>query len=155
MSDARAARRRSVVDALAVLQKAGFATHMEEADRGLNAAPAFWDRSKPIVGSPPEAKQQRKHHTTEAWLRAVRECVLLDGLPPAELNYVLASARPIQTREGEALFEQGDSVTSGMIYLVASGKYRALIDDGFNPKVAPPPRPPPAAHTQVTLVSSA
>ena len=45
----------------------------------------------------------------EAWVGAVRRCVLLAHLPEAELNFVRQSARKIQTKESDTLFKQGDS----------------------------------------------
>lgn len=59
------------------------------------------------------------------WLSAARRCVLLDGLPKNELNFVYKSSHAITTREGDVIFSQGDFPSC--LYLVHSGLYRASV----------------------------
>ena len=44
-----------------------------------------------------------------------------------ELEFVLKTAKPIHTVEGEDVFKQGDLVVSGMLYVVGWGRYRAVV----------------------------
>ena len=69
--------------------------------------------------------EEQKH---QAWLGAVRRCVLLQHLPPAELNFVSQARREIHTAEGETLYTQGDPISQGLLYIVASGTYRVTIE---------------------------
>lgn len=64
----------------------------------------------------------------EAWIGAVRRCVLLSQLSPGELNFVRQSARLMRTSPGEVIYSQRDSIVTGMLYLVASGSYRATVE---------------------------
>ncbi len=82
--------------------------------------------SKPAVeASPAEMTEAEKH---AAWLGAVRRCVLLDHLPPAELSFISQARREISTVEGETLYAQGDPIHAGLLYIVASGVYRVTIE---------------------------
>jgi CRP-like cAMP-binding protein len=82
----------------------------------------------------------RPHKTTEwalqlrqvgnlarLWNGALRRCLLLQRLSPAELNFVLAAARPMKTSEGEWIYSAGDPVVAGYFYLVARGRFRATV----------------------------
>jgi CRP-like cAMP-binding protein len=110
-------RRASVANALEQLESAGYDT----ASMSAIAAAASGKRGKKGAKSKAAAGS-----ATEAWMGAVKGCVLLDRLSASELSFVLQSARPMQTSVGDVLFKQGDPLVSGMMFLVASGTYRAL-----------------------------
>ena len=114
------ARRASVALALATLQEAGHDTAMGLFDEESETLQPFQnDRPRPPSGNP-----------EDAWIGAVQRCVLLAALSPSELRYVLSSARPMHTVAGQYLFQQGDILTGGMMYVAASGNYRATVVHG-------------------------
>lgn len=83
----------------------------------LSLAPVMTPKSK-------EEEQARAQvETSEAWIGAVRRCVLLSGLGEAELSFVLQATRSMETTEGQVIIQQGDSIAQGMFYLIASGIY--------------------------------
>ena len=43
---------------------------------------------------------------------------------------MLSLAKPVRTTEGDLLFKQGDVLTGGCMYVVASGRYRATVQHG-------------------------
>lgn len=75
-----------------------------------------------------DPKEQAIIEVRDAWIGAVRRCVLLSGLPEAEQKFVLQATRSITTTTGEVIFKQGDPIATGMLYLVSSGVYRVTIE---------------------------
>ena len=59
------------------------------------------------------------------WNQSLKRCVLLSRLSRPELDFVLSTTRPIRTKEGMHLYEEGDLPL--YLYLVAQGRYRATV----------------------------
>lgn len=103
------ARRASITAALLHHEQAGHEVAMEESHTHALDGPRPRGRTK-----------------WQAWMEAVERCVLLNGLGAAELKFVLKSAKPIRTRTGDTIVQQGAALTGSYMYLIASGRYRAV-----------------------------
>lgn len=141
----RRARRASIVAALSAIDQAGLDTsiHATAADgasgsnaddsaapNSASAAASDDAATAPTGGAPstaPAPACKRGRTREELWMDAVERCVLLAGLPAAELQHVISAARPYQTETGAFCFRQGDALTGGFMYVVASGRYRATM----------------------------
>ena len=104
------ARRRSVVAAV---------QHLEQEFR--------MEANIEQTAEPQQTRLSTHEDRAEAWMSAVRNCVLLEKLSPSELQFVLKTARPIETMQGTTIFDQGDPIISGMLYLIGCGHYRAVV----------------------------
>ena len=91
------------------------------------------DEEAAIRTSGQQGKQSGHEKTVEAhgiqptakdWNAVVKRCVLFDGLSSAEKAYLLQGAHLMKTEAGTYLYKQED--TPSMLYLVYSGRYRAL-----------------------------
>ena len=96
----------------------------------LPAAQRHFRSSAPSARRRRNTKEARKKKP-KPWLAAVQQCVLFDGLSPAEVRFVMKTARPIDTLEGMVIYEH-DTAPS-RLFLIHSGTYRAsiLAGDGF------------------------
>ena len=81
----------------------------------------------------------------QLWNGAVQRCILLNKLTRPELDFVLSATRPIVTREGDVIYEEGDLPTC--FYLVARGRYRAPAAASVGDRAAgTPPRARGSVH---------
>jgi CRP-like cAMP-binding protein len=122
------ARRNSVNLALQSFEEGGHDTSMERrkslsVDNGVEVPAA----AAAMIAARKSMKSTMKKQREEAWLGAVHRCTLLSGLHPPELAYVLKAARPRDIKEGETVYSQGDPITGGFMFVIASGRLRALV----------------------------
>ena len=75
------------------------------------------------TGSPAIGSPRRGSNAADSWLKAVHTCVLTRKLPSEAHGYLMRAAKLVKTKEGEALYRQGDTPTD--FYIVESGTYQA------------------------------
>ena len=71
----------------------------------------------------PKPLSHRGKKPVEVMQKAIKKCVLFEGLSTHEVRFVLQTARPLEAAEGDILYNQGDA--RSFFYLVHTGTFRA------------------------------
>lgn len=86
----------------------------------VSVAEAVWLRPKCHI-----SKYEHLSQLTALWNMSLKRCVLLNRLTHPELDFVLSATRPVKTKVGQSIYEEGDLPL--YFYLVARGRYRATV----------------------------